>query len=71
MIERNRALIFRVPSLFYLVSWCLRWGIWGSGRSGQSFCPNTDIFFPRAPFPSFDRLNNFLSISYPFLQLQR
>ena len=42
----------------YLVSWCLRWGIWGSGRSDQSFCPNTDIFFPPAPFPSFDRLNN-------------
>ena len=21
------------------------WGIWGSGRSDQSFCPNADIFF--------------------------
>jgi hypothetical protein len=21
--------------------WCLRWGLWGSGRSGQSFFANT------------------------------
>lgn len=51
-------LYFASHLYLYLVScsWCfrcLRWGIWGSGRSDQSFCPNTDIFFPPAPFPSF------------------
>ena len=73
VIERNRALIFRVPSHSYLVSWCLRWGIWGSGRSDQSFCPITDIyniFFRQPPlaFPSSDRLITFLSNIYPFQQ---
>ena len=52
VIERNRALIFRVPSILTWCS-CLRWGIWGSGRSDQSFCPNTDIFFPPASLPFF------------------
>ena len=57
-------LYFASHLYLYLVScsWCfrcLRWGIWGSGRSDQSFCPNTDIFFPPATFPSFDKLNNF------------
>ena len=29
----------------YLVLVLALWGIWGSGRSDQSFCPNADIFF--------------------------
>ena len=38
----------------YLWCWCLRWGIWVSGRSDQSFCADTDIFFPQ-PFRPFSR----------------
>jgi hypothetical protein len=46
VIERNYVRLYFASRLYsYLVSWCLRWGIWGSGRSDQSFCPNTDIFF--------------------------
>ena len=44
VIERNRAFIFRVPSIR---TWrcCLCWGIWGSGRSDQSRFVPTHIFF--------------------------
>jgi len=72
VIERNRALIFRVPSRFVpgvvvlaLVGvsvWVGEWEVWSVVLSQHRH------LFSRAPFPSFDRLNNFLSISYPFLQ---
>ena len=49
---RNRALLyFAFPSI-RTWCWCLRWGIWVSGRSDQSFCVNTEHLFSR-PSPIF------------------
>jgi hypothetical protein len=57
VIERNRKLtlyFLRVPSI-RTWCWCLRWGIWGSGRSDQSFFwPTRTSFFP-ASLPFFRR----------------
>ena len=53
----------------YLRCWCLRWGIWVSGRSDQSFCAKHRKIFSRDPptFPSRDRMvpNHPLSLYSP------
>jgi len=51
LLIRNRAFkYFAFSPSIRTWCWCLRWGIWVSGRSDQSFCANTDIFF-RDPLP--------------------
>ena len=54
-VVRTGARVTRAKSCAYISfafrirtwCWCFYWGIWGSGRSAQSFCPNTELFFAR------------------------
>jgi hypothetical protein len=57
----------RVESLVIPDSWCLRWGIWVSGRSDQSFCANTGIFFLATLSPIFPAPNRM--VRPPFVPL--